>query len=147
MSYYFSASIHFDEPQFINTFENFIGHSRPFFIEDVEPSLVNWFTAFEDVEFASSYKVNDNEMLIRWYDMPDMTSSKLKPVLDNIEGVNLMLAYEIDDYADCSDDPEQDMDGFFIYQDAGAYKTVNRATASKLFSDNLIENVSKIEED
>ena len=65
------------------------------FIEDVESNLRYWFFAFDEVGLASSCEINENEMLINWFDKPAMSFFKLKFVLQ-VAGVDLILVHEID---------------------------------------------------
>ena len=144
MSYFLSTLLHFNDKQDIKKVEIFLGYSRPLFIEDVDPSLQKWFSVFENIEFASNYSVDESDMLIYWYNKPEMTFESLKPLLNQTHDVSLVLAYQIDAYADCSDEPEEDMDGVFIYSEKQTFKAIRREQASTLFSNELVAKVSKI---
>ena len=93
----------------------------PDFEEDVDPEQLSLFTRLQDIEFFSEFELGDNKLTMTWLEEPEITASKLINVFNVIEDLRMDL-FEIDDYADCSDDPDTDMQGVVYANERGQLK-------------------------
>ena len=145
MSFYFALSFTVSTSKLANeTGELFVRDSRPIFEEDVPPHLTEQFRTIDEVEFPTKLLVSGNQIFIVWNNIENVGFDELRPFL-KCEEIDLQLAYEIDSYADSSDQPEEDMAGCFIYFNQNKYVRCSREQANAKFPNDLVSDLSNID--
>ena len=96
----------------------------PDFQEDVEPSKLALYQSLENIEFGAEIEVLEGRLHICWYDEESVTARQLIKALRSERKITI-LAFEIEDYADCSDFPDEDMKGNVYAVSNGVVKKVN----------------------
>lgn len=119
--------------------------TRPIFIEDVNVENQDIFDIISGLEFPDSIdNITGSKLLVKWYQNEVVDFDHIKPLLEG-DYVELDLAYYIDDYADASDDPDEEMDGIFILSLNGQHIFVTRDEALKVKGVEIVEAVSNVE--
>lgn len=144
MSFYTSVVLKFVNAEMSKSYARLLTReTRPIFIEDVDACLQEAYFVIEDVEYPSTLAQFEGELYVSWYKVDALGLNQLVSLF-KLPEVDLVIGYEIDSYADSSDNPEEDMDGYFLYFNEGHYCKCGRVAALDQFSQELVAKVSEI---
>lgn len=111
--------------------------TRPDFKDEVPSDLEQLFLAIDGLDYTSSIQVGFESLIASWTDT-SINLERLTPLIE-VEGVELEAGFYIESYADASDTPEVDMEGYFFVMSNGAYRTLPKAKGVKTLPKNIVE--------
>ena len=145
MSFYTSVLLQFTTPEISKSYVNLLAReTRPIFLEDVDNGMQDAYSVIEEIDYPSSINQDETKLSVRWYEMDDLEIQFLIPLFE-LPDVKLVIGYEIDTYADSSDNSEEDMDGFFLCLDNEKYRRYRREAILEKMPIELVTSVSKLE--
>jgi len=145
MAQFLKAVLNSDNQAQLSIIQEFLSAKTcPEFEEDVSSDCLDLFIKLERIEFCSESKIEQGELAMTWYDAPELSAGNLIAEVGGLPGLNI-TCFEIEDYADCSDDPELSMAGYvYRYSDTVKQKMEFKKAAmslDKLLMDKLTEGL------